>query len=61
MVQQSINCHSVFIPSLMFMASFWCVVSLVSIPRIKWSCCPDVCLYYVCGGAWPLPNFHLVL
>ena len=50
MVQQSISCRSVFIPSLMFMASFLCADSLVSIPKIKWSCCSDVCLYYVCGG-----------
>ena len=45
----------------MFQVSFWCVHFLVSIPKIKWSCFPDVFPHYVCEGAWFTLNFHVVL
>ena len=45
----------------MFQVSFWCVAFAVSIPEIKWSCCPDIFLLYVCEGAWFILNFHVML
>ena len=45
----------------MFQVSFWCVGFPVSIPKIKWSCYPELFRCDVCDGVWSTLYLHMLL